>query len=187
MGERLKREGTSVCLWLIHVDVWQKPTQYCKAIILQLKINKLKKMFLRSSHMLVWGGCSITQPLWKTVRHFLPDDPAFSAEMKACPHKDWCSSFICHSEEFKCPSTDGRICKSMCACTPAERTNWIHRSAWRICKITRGQMRRSHYCAVAFIWNSGKCTVVYRDRKGALPCVAGWARWNGAQEGKRKL
>ena len=27
---------------LIHIDVWQKPTQYCKAIILQLKINKLK-------------------------------------------------------------------------------------------------------------------------------------------------
>ena len=24
----------------IHFDVWQKPTQYCKAIILQLKINK---------------------------------------------------------------------------------------------------------------------------------------------------
>ena len=30
---------TYVYLWLIHVDVWQKPTQYCKAIILQLKIN----------------------------------------------------------------------------------------------------------------------------------------------------
>ena len=39
MGRRLKREGTYVYLWLIHVDVWQKPTQYCKAIILQLKIN----------------------------------------------------------------------------------------------------------------------------------------------------
>ena len=26
---------------MIHVDIWQKPTQYCKAIILQLKINKL--------------------------------------------------------------------------------------------------------------------------------------------------
>ena len=25
---------------MIHVDVWQKPTQECKAIILQLKINK---------------------------------------------------------------------------------------------------------------------------------------------------
>ena len=34
-----KREGTYVYLWLIHVDVWQKPTQYCKAIIFQLKMN----------------------------------------------------------------------------------------------------------------------------------------------------
>ena len=25
------------------VDVWQKPIQYCKAIILQLKINKFTK------------------------------------------------------------------------------------------------------------------------------------------------
>ena len=30
--------------WLIHVDVWQKSTQYCKAIILQLKINSEKKI-----------------------------------------------------------------------------------------------------------------------------------------------
>ena len=35
-------EETYVYLWLIHVDVWQKRTQYCKAIILQLKINKFK-------------------------------------------------------------------------------------------------------------------------------------------------
>ena len=35
-----KREGTDVHLWLIHIDEWQKPTQYGKAIILQLKINK---------------------------------------------------------------------------------------------------------------------------------------------------
>ena len=27
-------------LWLIHVDVWQRPTQCCKAIILQLKTEK---------------------------------------------------------------------------------------------------------------------------------------------------
>ena len=26
-------------LWLIHVDVWHRPTQYFKAIILQLKTN----------------------------------------------------------------------------------------------------------------------------------------------------
>ena len=44
MGGRFKREGTSVYLWLIHDDVLLKPTQYCKVIILQLKIN-LKKFF----------------------------------------------------------------------------------------------------------------------------------------------
>ena len=39
MGGRLKREGINVYLWLIHVVVWQKSTEYCKAIIIQLKIN----------------------------------------------------------------------------------------------------------------------------------------------------
>ena len=33
-------------IWLIHVDVLQTATQYCKAIVLQLKINKLKKLGL---------------------------------------------------------------------------------------------------------------------------------------------
>ena len=39
-GEReVEREGTYVYLWLIHVDVWQKPSQHCKAITLQLKLK----------------------------------------------------------------------------------------------------------------------------------------------------
>ena len=41
--EKGSEEGIDVYLWLIHVDVWQKPTQYCEEIILQLKIDKLKK------------------------------------------------------------------------------------------------------------------------------------------------
>lgn len=32
-----RREGTCVYLWLIGVDVWQKPSQHCEALILQLK------------------------------------------------------------------------------------------------------------------------------------------------------
>ena len=40
VGESLKTEQTYVYLWLIHVDVWQKPAQCCKLIILQLKIKK---------------------------------------------------------------------------------------------------------------------------------------------------
>ena len=43
MGGRFLEEGTKMYTYgLIHIDVWHKPTQYCKAIILQLKINKLK-------------------------------------------------------------------------------------------------------------------------------------------------
>ena len=37
MWEGVQNGGTHVYLWPIHVDVWQKPSQYCKVIILQLK------------------------------------------------------------------------------------------------------------------------------------------------------
>ena len=37
--------------WLIHVDIWQKPTCYCKAIILQLKINKFNYIYIRRSSL----------------------------------------------------------------------------------------------------------------------------------------
>ena len=54
VGERFMKEGMYVYLWLIRVDIWQKPTQYCKAIILQLKINLRKK----SAHCDHIGGPS---------------------------------------------------------------------------------------------------------------------------------
>ena len=40
MGGRLKREGIYIYLWLIHVEVQQKTTKFCKAIILQSKKKK---------------------------------------------------------------------------------------------------------------------------------------------------
>ena len=44
-GQREVQEGgTHVCLWLIHVDVWQRSTQYSKAIILQLKIVAVQSL-----------------------------------------------------------------------------------------------------------------------------------------------
>ena len=50
VGGSFKREGIYVYLWLIHVDIRQKPIQYYKAIILQIKINNflLKKRALLS-------------------------------------------------------------------------------------------------------------------------------------------
>ena len=49
VGGGFRKEGTYVYLGLIHVAVWQTPTQYCKEIILQFKINfkrKRKQMWI---------------------------------------------------------------------------------------------------------------------------------------------
>ena len=40
VGGRFKREGTYIYLWLIHVEVWQKPTQYCNYPTLKNKKEK---------------------------------------------------------------------------------------------------------------------------------------------------
>ena len=57
VGGKFKREGTYVYLRLIHVDVWQKSTQYCKAIVLQLKINK----YLRKKKEIHVSGTHVQQ------------------------------------------------------------------------------------------------------------------------------
>ena len=44
--------GTHVHPWLIHVNVWQKPPQYCKVITLRLKFKKKKKITLVECHLL---------------------------------------------------------------------------------------------------------------------------------------
>ena len=37
VGGGFRMGETLVCPWLINIDAWQKPSQYCKVIILQLK------------------------------------------------------------------------------------------------------------------------------------------------------
>ena len=45
--------GTHVNPWLIHVNVWQKPLQYCKVIGLQLiKVNEKKNNGKNDSNLL---------------------------------------------------------------------------------------------------------------------------------------
>ena len=36
-GREFRREAAHVCIWLIHVDVWQKPSQCHEVTVLQLK------------------------------------------------------------------------------------------------------------------------------------------------------
>ena len=49
-SEKPTEGGTYVYLWLIHVDIWQKLTKFCKATILQLKTEK--KLILPRPHTL---------------------------------------------------------------------------------------------------------------------------------------
>ena len=100
---RLKWEGIHAYLWLIRVVVRQKPTQHCKAIILQLKKKTTVKMLphanqnghhqkiYKHNHW-VWRKrillhyrreCDLAQSLWRTVWRYLeklktelPYDPA---------------------------------------------------------------------------------------------------------------
>ena len=64
MGWRGRREGgsgwgTHVNPWLIHVNVWQKPLQYCRVISLQLvKINK-KILKIKNSALLRIMVCEL--------------------------------------------------------------------------------------------------------------------------------
>ena len=79
MGGKFKREGICVYLWLIHVYVRQKPTQHCKAGILQLKINKLQWLIHRYRNKLTKqtkgkesGGQQIQNTIYKIDKQQAP-------------------------------------------------------------------------------------------------------------------
>ena len=68
MGGRFKREGTNTHLWLIHVEVRQKTTRFCKAIILHLKkiffilkiTREFRAIFIQDSQKLERIRCPST-------------------------------------------------------------------------------------------------------------------------------
>ena len=81
MGWRGRREGgsgwgTHVNPWLIHVNEWQKPLQYCKVISLQLiKINGKKIFFFSRKASLFFSTAPTTYIFFLTLQvpdSFLP-------------------------------------------------------------------------------------------------------------------
>ena len=67
-------EQTYSYLWLIHVEVWWKPRQYCEAIHLQLKIDEFNKnVFKKKSKMTYNIGRLYLMifPVWWMVLIFL--------------------------------------------------------------------------------------------------------------------
>ena len=66
--------GTDVNPWLIHVNVWQKPLQYCKVISLQLiKINEKKNLRKSGAIIKITGFCIVK--MLKTKMFFFPGIP----------------------------------------------------------------------------------------------------------------
>ena len=72
MGGRLQREGIYVYLQLIPGDVWQKPTQFYKAIIIQLKINKFKIKKKKKKNQVPAGACPYDVSRGESILVFLP-------------------------------------------------------------------------------------------------------------------
>ena len=84
----VKRNRTYVCLWLIHVDAWQKPIRYCKAIILWWKI------------LLLFSHSVMSNSLWPHgLQHArLPCPSPFPGVCSnSCPLNQWCHPTISSS------------------------------------------------------------------------------------------
>ena len=85
MGWRGRREwglgwGAYVNPWLIHVNVWQKPQQYCKVISLQLiKINEEKKKY--------WSGLPFPSPGNFPNPGIKPASPAWQVDSSPLSHQ----------------------------------------------------------------------------------------------------
>ena len=79
MWEGVSGWGTHVHPWLIHVNVWQKPPQYCKVISLQLKKKKKKHNTTANISTLYYGHLRKKQKTEKVEETFLN-----SRGMKEC-------------------------------------------------------------------------------------------------------
>ena len=76
-----RRGQTYVYLWLIHVEVWQKPTQYCEASEkVGLKLNIQKTKIMASSPITSWeiGGKTV-----ETVSDFILGGSKITADVTA--------------------------------------------------------------------------------------------------------
>ena len=100
LGGRFKREGTDVYRWLIHVDIWQKPAQHCKAIILQMKNNKILKGMFCKGRIFVFKRQLKTDAKieTKSLSHVILEVPKHFQKLKSfeiCPvYEFWMQRFF---------------------------------------------------------------------------------------------
>ena len=121
--------GIYVNLWLIHVNVWQKPLQYCKEISLQLiKINEKKKsggwarpwevylfFFLQGWYRTVFREVRITSGEWLdrlALKATMGVKRSFESKFSQCLWEKGCYSYgIRHGKLSHLNQSAGKMAK----------------------------------------------------------------------------
>ena len=68
-GRGVQHRETHVHPWLVHVNVWQKTSQYCKVISIQLKQINLKKRILHEKKSSQSRVLYVAKPNKDILRH----------------------------------------------------------------------------------------------------------------------
>ena len=117
------QEGRDIVyLWLIHVDIWQKPKQYHKSVILQLKIHTFK-----SFPAWIFIPCPNKRSILSlTGSHgfekWLPMTSLFAANesFTLCDNFPWCCLWLNTHQEANPFWIGNESCERLCP-APAEQ------------------------------------------------------------------
>ena len=82
VGREVLEGEDQICPQLIYIDIWQKPTQECKAVILQLKINRASLVGQMAKNPPAmwetgfdpWVGKILWRRKWQHTPIFLPGE-----------------------------------------------------------------------------------------------------------------
>ena len=127
MGERFRREGRWVYLWLIFVDVWQKTTKFCEANTIQLKKQsgqkkKKKKVLWDPEDRSILGRSDIWLRAWWMNRI-----TGYANNRKALLWRKYKESILENREDH--PVTENRVWWTTTVGKPGEGSgqHWVEK------------------------------------------------------------
>ena len=115
--------GTHVYPWLIHVNIWQKPPQYCKVISLQLK-KKKKRMCLAMERV------QVRSLVGNGILHATGQLSPYTETIRKNPK--WRNKDLIQPNKFKKKCYEITSGYSPLSCTHSQYTNFIS-SVTQVC------------------------------------------------------
>ena len=153
MRGRSRRQGTWVYLWLI-LDVWQKTTKFCKAIILHLK--KKKSMFVKQKCF---------QSFWSNMEAFNKGE-----NMERCKLTTYCRVCTTHttytslSQALRCSKTVPYHLFLQCHFKKQPEVSWIrliysYPQSLCIIKLDMSCIKALDHCTIRSPLILGYCSI----------------------------